>query len=113
MNHERDQQALSLLHLRRDNEKAIAEARIEQQRWVMELAFHGCQHCLCCCLLCHTAALHGFGYEITEACAACSAAYCCLATLCLMSTVVLSPLMPTVLLLLQTAPTQPTKPFSN
>ena len=41
MNHERDQQALSLLHLRRDNEKAINEARIEQQRWVMELAFHG------------------------------------------------------------------------
>jgi hypothetical protein len=29
------------LHLRRDNEAAIYNARLEQQRWIMDLAFHG------------------------------------------------------------------------
>jgi len=41
LNHERDQQALAILHLRRDHENLIRGVQREQQRFLFDLVFHG------------------------------------------------------------------------
>jgi len=41
LNHERDQQALSILHLRRQHEKLIKDTQVDIQKWIFDLVFHG------------------------------------------------------------------------
>jgi hypothetical protein len=41
LNHERDQQALAILHLRRDTEKLVYQAQHEHDKLLFDLCFHG------------------------------------------------------------------------
>ena len=41
IHHERDQQALAILHLRRDHDELIREVQVDIQRFLFDVMFHG------------------------------------------------------------------------